>query len=60
VKDRHYETVGEALLWTLAHGLGTDFTEDARAAWGKAYWLLAETMKAGARDGAAKVNRAVA
>ena len=59
VKARHYETVGEALLWTLAKGLGTDFTLETRIAWGKTYWLLAETLKAGARDGAANLNRAV-
>ncbi len=60
VRDSHYETVGAALLWTLAKGLGSDFTLETRTAWGKTYWLLAETMKAGARDGAAQQNRAVA
>src|SRR6185369_11580725 len=33
VKDDHYETVGEALLWTLGKGLGTAFTGEIRAAW---------------------------
>ncbi len=60
VREEHYETVGDALLWTLAKGLGAEFTLDTRIAWGKTYWLLAETMKAGARDGAAKAARAVA
>jgi len=60
VREEHYETVGDALLWTLAKGLGREFTLDTRIAWGKTYWLLAETMKAGARDGAAKAARAVA
>lgn len=57
VKEEHYETVGEALLWTLGRGLGPAFTSDMQAAWAKAYWTLAETMKAGARDGAAQASR---
>jgi hemoglobin-like flavoprotein len=57
VKDEHYETVGEALLWTLGRGLGPEFTSEMQAAWAKAYWTLAETMKAGARDGAAQQER---
>lgn len=60
VKEQHYETVGAALLWTLEKGLGANFTPDTRAAWAKVYWLLAETMKAGARDGLARQTRAVA
>ncbi len=52
VKDEHYETVGAALLWTLERGLGEGFTPETRAAWAKVYGVLAETMKAGARDGA--------
>jgi len=60
IRDSYYDSVGAALLWTLSKGLGTDFTLEARIAWGKTYWLLAETMKAGARDGAAQANRAVA
>lgn len=58
VKEKHYDTIGEALLWTLAKSLGADFTQETRAAWGKTYWLLAETMRAGARDGAANLRRA--
>jgi hemoglobin-like flavoprotein len=60
VKDVHFETVGAALLWTLEKGLGSDFTTETRDAWGKTYWLLAETMKAGVRDATAMQNRAVA
>jgi len=33
VKDEYYETVGEALLWTLEQGLGKDFTPDVKDAW---------------------------
>lgn len=57
VRDEHYETVGAALLWTLEKGLGPDFTAETRAAWSKVYWVLAETMKTGARDGASQQAR---
>lgn len=60
VRESHYETVGEALLWTLARGLGAGFTAEHQAAWAKVYWLLAETMKTGARDGLAQIQRSVA
>lgn len=48
VEDRHYATVGEALIWTLEQGLGPAFTAEARAAWLAAYGLLAGVMQAGA------------
>ena len=57
VRDEHYDTVGEALLWTLGKGLGADFTAEMQAAWARTYWLLAETMKAGARDALAMQRR---
>lgn len=57
VRDEHYETVGEALLWTLERGLGPEFTPATKAAWAQVYMLLAETMKAGARDGALQRQR---
>ncbi len=57
VREEHYETVGEALLWTLGRGLGAAFTPEMQAAWAKTYWTLAETMKAGARDGHAQQHR---
>lgn len=46
VKASHYDTVGEALLWTLAKGLGADFTTDVKAAWVRAYTVLSAAMKA--------------
>jgi hemoglobin-like flavoprotein len=49
VEERHYETVGTALLWTLEKALGRDFTAPVRAAWAALYNLLAATMKDGAR-----------
>jgi hemoglobin-like flavoprotein len=45
VEDRHYDTVGDALLWTLSMGLGRDFTPEVEAAWAAVYGLLATTMK---------------
>jgi hemoglobin-like flavoprotein len=50
VEERHYETVGEALLWTLEMGLGRAFTPDVRDAWVAVYTLLATTMKNAARE----------
>ena len=50
VRDSHYDTVGEALLWTLDTGLGEAFTEDVKASWIAAYTLLANTMKAAAQE----------
>lgn len=44
VKDEDYDTVGAALLWTLGQGLGADFTEATKQAWGEAYGILAQTM----------------
>lgn len=44
VKPEHYDTVGEALLWTLQQGLGAAFTDEVREAWAAAYGLLAGIM----------------
>lgn len=50
VEERHYDTVGEALLWTLEEGLGDAFTPEVRAAWTDAYALLAGAMIEAARE----------
>jgi hemoglobin-like flavoprotein len=50
VEDRHYDTVAEALLWTLEAGLGRAFTPQVRDAWIAVYTLLATTMKEAARE----------
>jgi len=50
VEDRHYGTVGAALLWTLERALREDFTAETEAAWTAVYDLLAETMKEGSRQ----------
>ena len=41
----HYDTVAEALLWTLGQGLGDDFTPQTRAAWVETYTILAGVMQ---------------
>lgn len=50
VEDRHYDSVGAALIWTLEQGLGCAFTEDVRAAWVAAYDHVSTTMRLAARD----------
>jgi len=45
VKAEHYDTVGAALLDTLAKGLGDDFTDEAKEAWTITYTTLATVMK---------------
>jgi hemoglobin-like flavoprotein len=48
VNERDYETVGEALIWTLEQGLGPSFTPDIRDAWVALYRFVADTMREGA------------
>jgi hemoglobin-like flavoprotein len=52
VRNEHYTTVGEALLWTLEQGLGAAFTPEVRAAWEDAYGWLAFVMREAAAAGA--------
>jgi hemoglobin-like flavoprotein len=49
VQDEHYDTVGEALIWTLSAGLGDKFTADVKEAWIETYLLVATTMKDAAK-----------
>jgi hemoglobin-like flavoprotein len=50
VADAHYDTVGQALLWTLEKALGRAFTPELRHAWTTVYTLLATTMQEAARE----------
>ena len=59
VRAAHYDTVGAALVKTLAQGLGTAFTADTRAAWIELYGVIAKTMQEGA-SAAAEPAHAVA
>jgi hemoglobin-like flavoprotein len=45
VTDRHYDTVGEALLWTLEKGLGDAWTPEAADAWTEAYGAISHIMR---------------
>jgi nitric oxide dioxygenase len=45
VREEHYTAVEAALLWTLEQGLGESFTPAVRAAWSRAYTLLASAMQ---------------
>jgi hemoglobin-like flavoprotein len=50
VQPEQFQTVGAALLWTLAQGLGPAFTPAVRDAWAAVYALLAEEMQRGLAD----------
>ena len=52
VKDEDYNTVAEALLWTLGQGIGDDFTAEVKEAWTEAYIILSTTMKDAAKAAA--------
>ena len=52
VKDKDYNTVGTALLWTLKQGLDSKFTPEVEEAWTVVYTLLADTMKTAAAQAA--------
>jgi hemoglobin-like flavoprotein len=44
VEASHYDSVGEALLWTLERGLGPAWTKDVAQAWTDTYTILADFM----------------
>lgn len=52
VKDKDYDTVGAALLWTLETGLGEAFTMEVKEAWTETYSVLAQAMKTAAAKAA--------
>ncbi|MEW8211037.1 MAG: globin family protein [Candidatus Thiodiazotropha taylori] len=45
-----YDKVADALLWTLAEGLGDAFTDEVKDAWVVTYTALAGVMKEGAQE----------
>lgn len=53
VRGEHYDTVGDALLWTLEMGLGDAFTPETRNAWAACYRMLAGVMQDAAAEQAA-------
>ena len=44
VQQGHYATVGQALLQTLAQGLGEGFVPEVEAAWTEVYGVIAGAM----------------
>jgi hemoglobin-like flavoprotein len=44
VKPEHYDAVGSALLWTLARGLGDDWTPEVSKSWQTCYADLSAVM----------------
>jgi len=48
VEERHYDTVGAALLDALEYLLGPEFTPEVKEAWLAIYTLMADTMKGAA------------
>jgi nitric oxide dioxygenase len=44
VADSHYDSVGQALLWTLERGLGESWTPQLAGAWTAAYTMLSQVM----------------
>jgi hemoglobin-like flavoprotein len=49
VRNADYDTVAEALLWTLERGLGSEFDDATRGAWTQCYGILAAEMKSAAQ-----------
>ena len=44
VKREHYKLVGDALLWTIERGMGSDWNNKIKDAWKACYNMIAETM----------------
>ncbi len=44
------EAIGAALLWALEKSAGQPFSIETHNAWMRAYWFLAEALRAGARE----------
>ena len=44
VRPAHYKLIGNALLWTLQHGLGNDWNQETATAWVECYGILSKTM----------------
>jgi hemoglobin-like flavoprotein len=51
VTAAHYDSVGQALLWTLEHGLGDAWTPAMAAAWTELFGQLSGVMKGAAYGG---------
>lgn len=56
VKEKDYDSIGVALLWSLRQNLGEDFTKATKEAWIIAFTTLSSTMKTTAREAANKTD----
>jgi hemoglobin-like flavoprotein len=45
VRDEHYESVGDALLWALGQSLEEAFTDEVREAWSELYAGITAIMR---------------
>jgi hemoglobin-like flavoprotein len=45
VREQDYQTLAEALMWTLRQGLGATFDAEHEAAWARVYAMLARSMQ---------------
>ena len=45
VEPRHFDAVGDALLWALRESLGDAFTAELHHAWADAYAVVASVMR---------------
>ena len=45
VRDQDYQTLADALMWTLRQGLGAAFDAEHEAAWARVYSMLATYMQ---------------
>jgi hemoglobin-like flavoprotein len=45
IEQRHFDSVGDALLWALSDVLGDAFTLELRDVWARAYVLIASVMR---------------
>ncbi len=50
VADSHYQTVGNALLYTLEAAIGPEFSNDVRDAWVALYTTASTVMQQGAAE----------
>lgn len=50
VMPQHYRAIGDALLWTLQQGLGTDWTAETKEAWQACYTELSDLMIAATKE----------
>jgi hemoglobin-like flavoprotein len=44
IQAKHYDVVGQALLWSLEQGLGQDWTPSLADSWSKAYGIVSGFM----------------